>query len=74
VEGHRRVWEGIGECGRTQEIVGGHRRVWEGIGGCGRTQESVGGHRRVWEGIEKSCTNLIDNSEGKTSNGRPGIG
>lgn len=28
---------------------------------------------RVWEDIEESCTHLIEKSNGKASNGRPGI-
>ena len=41
------MWEGIGECGRTEESVGGHRRVWEDIADCGRTEECVGGTKRL---------------------------
>jgi hypothetical protein len=37
VGGHRRVWEDIGEFGRTQESVGGPWKVWEDTGECGRT-------------------------------------
>ena len=47
--GHRRVWEDIGECGRTWESVGGHRRVWEDIGqSCTNLIEKSKGKTSNW--------------------------